>query len=51
MANMATCACGWTLISPLGATDVKKHILIHLRDDHPGTNVTENEIMNMIKTL
>jgi hypothetical protein len=51
MANMTTCACGWTVISPLGADNVKKHVLIHLHDDHPGTSVTEDELMKMIKTL
>jgi len=48
---MVTCACGWTLISPIGAEDVKKHILIHLRDTHPGTTVTEEEIRTMIKSI
>ena len=51
MANMATCACGWTIISPLGIEDVKKFLLIHLRDSHPGTSVTEDEITKMIKTV
>ncbi len=51
MAKMASCACGWTVISPLGEANVKKHVLLHLRDDHPGTSVTEDEIMKMIKTL
>ena len=51
MANMATCACGWTVISPVGADDVKKHILIHLHDTHPGTRITEDEIKTMIKTV
>jgi len=51
MANLATCACGWTVISPIGAEDVKKHLLIHLRDNHPGTNVTGDEISTMIKRV
>jgi len=51
MANMATCACGWTIISPVGAEDVKKHILIHLSDTHPGTKVTGEEIKTMIKAI
>jgi len=51
MGNIATCACGWTIISPVGVEDVKKHILIHLRDTHPGTNVSEAEITTMIKTV
>lgn len=51
MANMATCACGWTIISPVGVEDVKKHILIHLADTHPGTRVSDDEVKTMIKTV
>ena len=51
MGNMATCACGWTLISPIGAADVQKHILIHLKDIHPGTSVSDGEIKAMIKAV
>ena len=51
MAKMATCACGWTVISPVGDEDVKKHILIHLRDTHPGTKISEDEIKAMIKSV
>jgi predicted small metal-binding protein len=51
MANMATCACGWTIISPQGAEDVKKHVLIHVGDAHPGTKVSEGEIHAMIKSV
>ena len=32
MGSMATCACGWTIISPVGADDVRKHLQIHLRE-------------------
>ena len=51
MAKMLTCACGWTVISPVGDEDVKKHILIHLRDIHPGTTISEDEIRTMIKSV
>jgi predicted small metal-binding protein len=51
MADMLTCACGWTVISPLGRQDVKKYTLIHLRDSHPGTSITEDELERMIKTV
>lgn len=51
MANIATCACGWTIISPIGVEDVKKHLVIHLHDNHPGASVSEEEIRTMIKTL
>ncbi len=51
MGKMVTCACGWTVISPVGDEDVKKHILIHLSDTHPGTMVSEDEIRTMIKSV
>lgn len=51
MASMATCACGWTIISPQGSEDVKKHVMIHVGDAHPGTKVSEGEIRAMIKSV
>jgi len=51
MGNMATCACGWTIISPIGAEDVQKHLLIHLHDTHPGTKVSDGELRTMIKAV
>jgi len=51
MANMVSCACGWTVVSPVGADDVKKHLLLHLHDIHPGTTVREDEIKAMIRAL
>ncbi len=51
MANMLTCPCGWTVISPQGVDDVRKHIAIHLRDVHPGTNMTDAEIQHIIRTV
>jgi hypothetical protein len=51
MGNIATCACGWTIISPIGADDVQKHLLIHVKDIHPGTTVSDGEIRAMIKTV
>ena len=51
MAKMLTCACGWTVISPQGEDDVKKHTMIHLADTHPGTTITGEEIRKMIKTV
>jgi predicted small metal-binding protein len=51
MAHMTTCPCGWTVISPQGQEDVKKHLGLHLRDTHPGTSVTDEEIGKMIKTI
>ena len=51
MASMGTCACGWTVITPLGPDDVKKHVSIHLRDNHPGTVLTADELDKLIKTV
>ncbi len=48
---MNACPCGWTIISPLGPDDVKKHTLIHLKDCHPGTSMTDEEIMQHIKVI
>jgi predicted small metal-binding protein len=51
MAKMLTCPCGWTIISPQGDEDVKKHIMIHVKDTHPGTTMKEEELGKMIKTI
>ena len=51
MGNIATCACGWTVISPQGADDVQKHLHIHVKDVHPGTAVSDGELRSMIKTV
>lgn len=51
MAKMISCPCGWTLISPQGNDDIKKHIQIHAKDHHPGLTETEDEVEKMIKTV
>ena len=51
MASMLTCPCGWTIISPQGVEDVKKHTAIHIHDIHPGMTMTEEEIGKTIKTV
>ena len=51
MAKMATCACGWTVISPQGEEQVAKHTRMHLTDIHPETAVTDDEIKKMIRTI
>jgi len=51
MASMLTCPCGWTIISPQGVGDVKKHTVMHLHDIHPGMTMTEEEIGKIIKTV
>jgi hypothetical protein len=51
MAEMASCACGWTVISPLGRDDVKKFVSIHLKDSHPGTVLSLDEMDKLIRTL
>ena len=51
MAKMTSCPCGFTVISPQGEADVKKHMSIHLQDTHPGTSMTEEEMGKIIKTV
>ena len=51
MASMLTCPCGWTIISPQGVEEVKKHTVMHLHDIHPGMTMTEEEIGKIIKTV
>ena len=51
MAKMITCPCGWTIISPQGEDDVKKHVAIHMRDTHPSTEMTEEEIKENMKSV
>jgi predicted small metal-binding protein len=51
MAKMLTCPCGWTLISPQGEEDIKKHAMIHAKDCHPGLTETEDEVVRIIKTV
>ncbi len=51
MASMITCPCGWTLISPQGEADARKHVKIHLTDVHPGSAMTDEEITKTIKTI
>jgi len=51
MGKMSTCPCGWTIISPQGEGDVKKHMMIHLHDALPGAAMSEEEIGKTIKTV
>jgi predicted small metal-binding protein len=51
MAKMLSCPCGWTLISPQGDEDIKKHAMIHAKDCHPGLTEAEDEVAKMIKTV
>ena len=51
MASMVTCPCGWTLISPQGEEDARKHVKIHLTDVHPGSVMTDEELTKTIKTF
>lgn len=51
MAKKITCPCGWTLTSPLGDEDIKRHTLIHTRETHPGEVHTEEEIVKSIETV
>ncbi len=49
MASMIACDCGWTLVSPSGDADVKKHAKMHVADAHPGTTMTEEQLTGIIK--
>jgi len=49
MASMVSCDCGWTLVSPSGDADVKKHASIHAADAHPGMTITDEQMSGMIK--
>jgi hypothetical protein len=51
MAKMLSCPCGWTLISPQGDEDIKKHVMIHVKDTHPGVATTQDEVVKAIKTV
>jgi len=51
MAKMVSCPCGWTLISPQGDEDVKKHTMIHVQDTHPGMTMTQDDLTKMIKSM
>ncbi|MDA4122520.1 MAG: hypothetical protein OK456_04990 [Thaumarchaeota archaeon] len=49
MANMMSCECGWTMITPMGESDLKKHAMMHMKDAHP--SMTNEQMMKMMKTV
>jgi hypothetical protein len=51
MAKMMSCECGWTLITPMGEADLKKHAMMHVADAHPGMKVTDDMMNKMMKTV
>ncbi|MBI3859117.1 MAG: hypothetical protein HY296_02595 [Thaumarchaeota archaeon] len=51
MAEMATCPCGWMVISPQGEEQAMKHSRMHMADVHPEASLTDAEIMKMIKSV
>jgi predicted small metal-binding protein len=51
MGKISTCPCGFTVISPLGDDDVTKHMSMHLKDAHPATAMTEDEIRKTIVSV
>jgi predicted small metal-binding protein len=51
MASMVSCDCGWTLVSPAGDADVKKHAKMHASDAHPGMTITDEQLTGMIKRI
>lgn len=51
MAKLLSCNCGWTLISPQGEDDLKKHTMQHIAEAHPGMQVGEKEFKAMVKSV
>jgi predicted small metal-binding protein len=51
MGKMSTCPCGFIVISPQGEEQVIKHMALHLRDVHPGSSMSEDEIRKTVKTV
>lgn len=51
MAKMLSCECGWTIITPMGEADLKKHAMMHVADAHPGMKVTDAMMAKMMKTV
>jgi hypothetical protein len=51
MAKMMSCECGWTLITPMGENDLKKHTMMHVADAHPGMKMTDDQMKKMMKTV
>jgi predicted small metal-binding protein len=49
MGAIGTCPCGWTIVSPQGVEDVKKYSMMHMKEIHPETVVTPEELMTHIK--
>ena len=51
MAKMMSCECGWTMITPMGEGDLMKHVKMHMMDAHPGMNMSDDQMMKMMKTV
>ena len=51
MAKGMMCDCGWTIVSPMGEMDVKKHAMMHIQDAHPGMRMSDQDMMKLIKTM
>jgi hypothetical protein len=51
MAKMMSCDCGWTMITPMGESDLKKHAMMHMADAHPKMHMTDEQMMKMMKTV
>jgi hypothetical protein len=51
MAKMASCPCGWVVISPQGEGDAVKHTAIHLKLHHPGTDLSNEEMRKKVLSV
>jgi hypothetical protein len=45
-----SCECGWTLITPMGESDLKKHAMMHIADGHPSMRMTDDMMKKVMKT-
>ncbi len=48
-AKQFTCACGWTVISPLGEDDALKHAQMHADEYH--SDMSRERLRSSIKTV
>ena len=51
MAAGMMCECGWTMISPMGEKDLKKHAMMHIQDAHPQMKMTDEQVMKLMRKV
>ena len=50
-AKQFTCACGWTVISPVGEEDTLKYAKMHADEYHSDLNLGPEQLRGSIKTV